>query len=318
MADKISLDQIKTDNAIVLDNSAPDDSITPSVDDDLRSNQLDTSAHYGVNKFIIAPSGVPTSGEITVNNTFTLATSISIFKINNHLFDISGALALIDNGSVISLKDEDGNFGEFNVTGQTDNTTYFTYTVTANAANPSYNPTSKAGFISVTGGAGGGGGGGSIMSADDTMTANRSQDLDGFFQTWDDGTFVTTGVNHAKSGGNTSADSHTYSSANYSLGNTSTALDIDLSKGNYFRCTATDNFTLDFSNEPSSADLRGYILIVQDGTGSRVLTLGTDVISPAQITPLLTTTAGAADIVEFTYNLSLGKLIITGVINDVK
>ncbi len=173
-----------------------------------------------------------------------------------------------------------------------------------------------SGIVEITGG--GGGGGDSIMSANDTMTANRTQDLAGFIQTWDDGTFLSTDIIHSMLNGETTANEHPFVSVNYSLGNTSTALTVDLSKGNYFRATATDNFSIGFSNAPGSEDMRGYVLITQDGTGSRVLSLGTNVISAKGVVPLLTTTASAVDLVEFTYLDGLGKFLITGIVNDVK
>ena len=64
-------------------------------------------------------------------------------------------------------------------------------------------------------------------------------------------------------------------------GFTGATLTIDMSKGNYFSAEANNNFTLEFSNAPTTTDevVRGIIRITQDGTGSRVLTLGSNVIS---------------------------------------
>ena len=279
MADKISLKQIKTDNALILDNSAPDDSITPSVDDDLRTNQLDTSANYGVNKFVIAPSGVPTSGEITVNNTFSLATEISIFKINNHLFDVSSGLSLIGSGSVIILKDEGGNYGEFDVTSVVDNTTYFTYTVTANAANPSYTPTSKSGFIASLGGSGT-----NIITSDNTQTDKRTQILDGNTQNWQNGIFNLIDV--------------TFSENLASLGNTTgglITLDFDFDFGNMFTLEITQNFTFSFANLTTC---RFFIQCVQDGGGGNTMALGANVFTEGGAAIALSTGANEVDWLE--------------------
>jgi len=281
MADKISLEQIKTDNTLILDNSAPDDSITPSVDDDLRSNQLDTSANYGVNKFKIFPVGVPSIGEITVNNSFDSATEISIFKINNHLFDVSGSLGVIGSGSVISLRDEEGNFGEFGVTGITDNTTYFTYTVTANPSNPSHTPTGKFGYVTIIGGAGGGGGGGNIIDSDNTQTALRQQDLSGFTQIFKNGILAL--------------KDNALQFNVVGLGNSGVAKTVDFSTGNMFSLIATGNFTLSFSN---LAPMNFTIKCTQDGTGSRVITGGANVVWGGGVVKLLSTTAGAIDIIN--------------------
>lgn len=277
MADKISLDQIKTDNALILDNSAPDDSITPSVDDDLRTNQLDTSANYGVNKFIIAPSGVPTSGEITVNNTFVLATEISIFNINSHLFDVSGSLANIGNGTIIHLKDEGGNFGEFAVTVAVDNTTYWTYTVISNPSNPSYTPTSKAGYISAFGGAGTDK---NIIKDDLTQTGKRTQILDGNTQNWQNGIFSLTDV--------------TITQNLQSLGNTTgglMTLDFDADLGNMFTLDITQNFTFSFTNLTTG---RFFVQCIQDGTGSRTMAVGGNVKWEGGTVGALTTGVGGA------------------------
>ena len=193
---------------------------------------------------------------------------------------------------------------------------YFTYTVTANANNPSYTPQGLEGVMTFFGGAGGGSGA-SIMTSNNSMTGNQTQTLTGFIQSWVNGTFATTGTTVNHNTGISKYNENPIVSNEYSLGNTSTALSIDLSKGNYFTCTATDNFTLSFSNAPSTiGDMQsGQLRIIQDGTGSRVLTLGANVISQGGVTPLLTTTAGATDVLYFEYRERTGELFVS-VTND--
>ena len=76
----------------------------------------------------------------------------------------------------------------------------------------------------------------------------------------------------------------------------STTLDYDANQN--FVLTATGNITL---ANPSTETVgqTGFIAIIQDGTGSRTLTLGTDYESPASGGITLTTTAAATDIVPY-------------------
>ena len=73
----------------------------------------------------------------------------------------------------------------------------------------------------------------------------------------------------------------------------STTLDYDANQN--FVLTATGNITL---ANPSTETVgqTGFIAIIQDGTGSRTLTLGTDYESPASGGITLTTTASATDV----------------------
>lgn len=99
----------------------------------------------------------------------------------------------------------------------------------------------------------------------------------------------------------------------YNLGDTGTAIDVDLSQGNDFLMRATDNFTLNFINAPSTPKCtkKGYIRILQDATGSRTLTLGANVYSRGGVTPSLTGgVPGANDFLEYQYNDSIGGLLI--------
>ena len=76
----------------------------------------------------------------------------------------------------------------------------------------------------------------------------------------------------------------------------STTLDYDANQN--FVLTATGNITL---ANPSTETVgqTGFIAIIQDGTGSRTLTLGTDYESPASGGITLTTTASATDIIPY-------------------
>jgi hypothetical protein len=76
----------------------------------------------------------------------------------------------------------------------------------------------------------------------------------------------------------------------------STTLDYDANQN--FVLTATGNITL---ANPSTETVgqTGFIAIIQDGTGSRTLTLGTDYESPASGGITLTTTANATDVLPY-------------------
>lgn len=155
--DLINLQLVQDGDDVILNNGVADDSITPNVDNGLRSDNRKTLAFFGEIKYVISPSGVPSNGEITLNNDFDTATEINVFKTDSHGKVLNEALNLIGSGSVILLGDYEGNYGSWAVTGKTDNTTYFTYTVSANANNPSYTPQSLEGIMTFYGGAGGGG-----------------------------------------------------------------------------------------------------------------------------------------------------------------
>ena len=76
----------------------------------------------------------------------------------------------------------------------------------------------------------------------------------------------------------------------------STTLDYDANQN--FVLTATGNITL---ANPSTETVgqTGFIAIIQDGTGSRTLSLGTDYESPAGGGITLTTTANATDLLPY-------------------
>jgi hypothetical protein len=76
----------------------------------------------------------------------------------------------------------------------------------------------------------------------------------------------------------------------------STTLNFDTYQNHVL--TATGNITL-ANPSTESVGQTGFIAIIQDGTGSRTLTLGTDYESPASGGITLTTTASATDIVPY-------------------
>jgi hypothetical protein len=276
-----NLQLIQDSDDLILNNGVADDSITPDIDNGLRGDNRKTLAFFGVDKFDIIPSGVPSAGEISFNGlNFDTATSILIHKTDAHGIDLSNKLDLIDTDVVLQINDFEGNYGEWVVVSKVDNTTYFTVTVTLNASNPSYTPTSLEGVFRMNGG-GGGGSNTNIILNDLTQTGKRVQDLDGNTQEWQNGEFIL---------------QDTSLSWNYnSLGNTGTAIDVDLATGNQFEMTATDNFTLTFSNERATWFT---IKCIQDVTGTRILTGGAEVKWAGGVVKLLSTTAGAEDIIN--------------------
>ena len=86
----------------------------------------------------------------------------------------------------------------------------------------------------------------------------------------------------------------------YSLGNITGTLAIDLQDGTYQYGTATGNITLSnttISNNPATGKAWFLTLeITQDGTGGRTLTLGSAYKTAGGATLVLSTAAGARDI----------------------
>ena len=160
---------------------------------------------------------------------------------------------------------------------------------------------------------------GSILGASYTMTANQTQDLNGKTLIFSNGFFAIDSSAFAVSSTSIALLESPLSSTEYSLGASSTAISVDLSKGNDFLINATDDFTLNFSNAPSAtgASQKGLIRIVQDST-PRTITFGANVISTGGATPTLTSAAGSIDILEYQYNQTLAKFIITDWYLDVK
>lgn len=71
---------------------------------------------------------------------------------------------------------------------------------------------------------------------------------------------------------------------------------LDLLQSNNFQITLTGNLTL--ANPAIKLGQSGAIVLYQDGTGSRTLTLGSSWSSPAGA-PVLSTAAGAMDILYY-------------------
>ncbi len=81
---------------------------------------------------------------------------------------------------------------------------------------------------------------------------------------------------------------------------------------NYFRLTTTQNFTLSNPTNPSDGQ-RVVWEIIQDGTGSRVMTLGNAFALGTDITAAtLTTTASKRDFITAVYNSTAAKWYLIG------
>jgi hypothetical protein len=76
---------------------------------------------------------------------------------------------------------------------------------------------------------------------------------------------------------------------------------IDLEDGNFHKVTLTANCTLTFSNVPATANTAASftLFLVQDGTGSRIVTWPGTVDWSGATAPTLTTTAAAVDVLTF-------------------
>jgi hypothetical protein len=82
---------------------------------------------------------------------------------------------------------------------------------------------------------------------------------------------------------------------------------VDASLGDYFTLTAAQSFTLSNPTNPTDGQ-RLIVRILQDGTGSRILTLDTKYRLGTDIpTVVLTTAINKADYLGFIYNLAADK-----------
>jgi len=78
--------------------------------------------------------------------------------------------------------------------------------------------------------------------------------------------------------------------------------------GNHFRCTLTNDFTL--SNPTGAVDGQRIIWeLIQDGTGSRLITLDTKFVA-GPFTVTLTTTLNKRDFLEVVYSSSADKFYV--------
>lgn len=83
-------------------------------------------------------------------------------------------------------------------------------------------------------------------------------------------------------------------------GNITGAKTIDWSQQSYYRATLTGNVTFTFSNPTDGQEV--WLILIQDGTGSRTVTWPGSVIWPAATAPTLTTTANHIDMIRFIYD----------------
>ena len=240
----------------------------------------------GIGKWeYVTTTTAPTSaGEIRFDNaTIGSATNLYVDDTDNDSVDKGSILNILAANDYFYIQQVDNanNFALVEFSSVTDNTTYVTYGINSITVVGSFSANDKFFIIPISKGGGGGGSNTNIIGDDLTQTAKRQQDLDGNAQEWINGRFVLTDNNIEWN--------------LISLGNTGTSIDVDLHTGNMFVMTATDNFTLTFSNEVCT-----YFTIkcIQDATGSRVLTGGAEVVWGGGVTKLLSTAGGSVDIIN--------------------
>lgn len=77
------------------------------------------------------------------------------------------------------------------------------------------------------------------------------------------------------------------------------AVNLDLNTADVFNITMTGNCTFTFTNPPASGVFKNIVLILkQDGTGSRTMTVTGAKYTDAQA-PVLTTTANKTDVLTY-------------------
>lgn len=88
----------------------------------------------------------------------------------------------------------------------------------------------------------------------------------------------------------------------------------DASLGNHFRVTLGGNRTL--GNPTNLTDTQRLLWeIIQDGTGTRTITLGSNFALGTDLPAVtLTTTAGKRDFLSAVYNATAGKLFVTSLV----
>ena len=266
------------------------------------TNKGDTN---GVGKWVMANASgsIPGSaGTFNFDNvTVTSATLIRVTDLDDDGVNKGSVLNILAANDYFYIQQVDNvnNFALVKFSSVTDNGSYVAYGINSITVVGSFSVSDKFFIVPISKG-GGGGSNTNIIANDLTQSAKRTQDLAGNTQDWQNGKFTLTDVTIIPNVVN--------------LGNTSTSLtiDFDTNFGNMFVATATDNFTLNFSNVEAGIY---YLKMIQDGTGSRVLTLGTNADSPGGVTPLLTTTAGAKDWLTL---LSDGTNVSVFVANDMQ
>lgn len=87
-------------------------------------------------------------------------------------------------------------------------------------------------------------------------------------------------------------------------GNSSTAKTLDWTLTNKYKLTLTGNCTLTFTAPDDGANL--YLKLIQDGTGTRLVTWPSAVKWPASTAPTLSTAIAAYDIVTLVYDAVAG------------
>lgn len=281
--DKIDLSILITNIDTELNNGVPVNSITPAKHNTLLSDTLTTLAFFNAIKFNIIASGEPAAGEISLDGKeFDTTTRLRISKASAQSFEVSQAIANIADGTVLHVRDYNGNFGEFKVTGKTENGAFWDVNVTPNAANPNYTPSGLQGHLTIFPA----GDSANIMNSDLVANDDRSQDLDGNTLSFIGG-FVEL------------INTKIFIKNLRDLGNVSGVWDVDLLGGvDSMQAVVTGNVTLNFTNLRIGS---GFINVTIGGAGGHTIGFGDKVELKDGATPQeLTTTAAAKDRIFWT------------------
>jgi len=90
-----------------------------------------------------------------------------------------------------------------------------------------------------------------------------------------------------------------YTETTSALGNTGSAITINLENANVFTATLTDNCTFTFTTGVTTGTASFTLILTNDGTAGRSITWPATVKYPNNTTPLRTTTANATDVWSF-------------------
>jgi hypothetical protein len=96
-------------------------------------------------------------------------------------------------------------------------------------------------------------------------------------------------------------------------GDVAGAFNLNLSLSNYFRFKLTANSTLTFTNFSALAGKSAILEIEQDGTGTWTLGYASPAQAPGGSFPVVTTTAGAIDLVRVEVNYNGSVVHVSGI-----
>lgn len=276
--DKIDLSILIASIDNDLNNGVSLKSITPAKHNDLLSNVLTTLAFFGLIKYNIIPSGSPTNGQLSLDgNAFDTATRLRISKNSAQSQSVSFAIENIGAGSVLHIRDYNGNFGEFEVSGKTENGSFWDVDVTPNSGNPNYTPTSLQGHLLIFPS----GDSANIMNTDLIMNNKRTQDLNETTLKFVNGEIIL-GV-----------DAKIFIDDLRDLGTTGTDLTVDLKGGaDAMTVVVDDNFTIEFDQLVIGS---GFINLNIGAPGNFTMTTGSTVEWGDGIPQDISTTSGYKD-----------------------